>query len=92
MGTANSSEKNYEPEFFFQPYLSFDEYINVLRKSKKAVSLTSRTKTLLFAPREAIALGLECYMNDSDVNRSFYGDKAQYLNLSKSKQILNKLT
>ena len=91
-GDFKKVEKNYEPEFFFQPYLSYDEYINVLRKSTKAVSLTSRTKTLLFAPREAIALGLECYMNDSDVNRSFYGDKAQYLNLSKSKEILNKLT
>lgn len=90
-GDFKKVEKNYEPEFFFQPYLSYDEYINVLRKSKKAVSLTSRIKTLLFAPREAIALGLECYMNDSDVNRSFYGYKAQYLNLSKSKEILNKL-
>jgi hypothetical protein len=91
-GDFKKVEKRYDSEFFFQPYLSYDEYIIALRKSKKAVSLTLREKTLLFAPREAIALGLECYMNDSDVNRSFYGDKAHYLNLSKSKQILNKLT
>jgi hypothetical protein len=90
-GDFKKVENNYNPEFFFQPYLSYDEYINVLRKSKKAVSLTYRKKTLLFAPREAIALGLKCYINDSDVNKSFYGDKVHYLNLSKPDEILNNL-
>ncbi len=90
-GDYKKVEKNYDSEFFFQPYLSYDEYINVLRKSKKAVSLTCRKKTLLFAPREAIALGLQCYINDSDVNKNFYGNKVQYLNLSKPQQILKNL-
>lgn len=90
-GDYKKVEKNYNSEFFFQPYLSYEEYINVLRKSKKAVSLTCRQKTLLFAPREAIALGLQCYVNDSDVNKSFYGDKVRYLNLSKPEEILNNL-
>jgi hypothetical protein len=90
-GDFKKVEKRYDSEFFFQPYLSYDEYIITLRKSKKAVSLTLREKTLLFAPREAIALGLECYMNDSDVNRSFYGDKAKYIDLNTPKEILNNL-
>ena len=90
-GDFKKVEKNYDSEFFFQPYLSYDEYINVLRKSKKAVCFTCRKKTLLFAPREAIALGLKCYINDSDVNKNFYGNKVQYLNLSKPHKILNSL-
>jgi len=91
-GDFKKLQNNYDPEFFFQPYLSYDEYINVLRKSKKAVSLTSRRKTLLFAPREAIALGLECYISDSEVNRNFYGEQAHYLNISEPIKILNSLT
>jgi hypothetical protein len=90
-GDFKKVEKRYDSEFFFQPYLSYDEYIIALRKSKKAVSLTLREKTLLFAPREAIALGLECYMNDSEVNRTFYKNKAKYIDLTTPKEILNNL-
>ena len=90
-GDFKKVEKKYDSEFFFQPYLSYEEYIITLRKTKKAVSLTLREKTLLFAPREAIALGLECYMNDSEVNRTFYKNKAKYIDLTTPKEILNNL-
>ena len=90
-GDFKKVKEIYDSEFFFQPYLSYDDYITVLRQSKKAVSLTLREKTLLFAPREAIALGLECYMNNSEVNRSFYKNKAKYLDLTSPVDILNNL-
>lgn len=65
-------------EFLFTKYLTYDKYLETLEKSKLAVCLSTRNKTLLFAPREAISLGVKCLVNDSRANRDFYNEKLFY--------------
>jgi len=91
-GNYNKVKNNYKSDFFIIPYPSYNQYINYIRRSKKTVCLTSRSKTLLFSPREAISLNVECFINDSKVNRSFYGNKVKYLNILDFKRTLNLLT
>ena len=80
-GNYEKVKSLYEPEFFIMPYPSYKNYINLIRRSKKTVSLTKRKKTLLFAPREAISLGVKCYVNNSETNRNFYADRVEYLDI-----------
>jgi hypothetical protein len=65
--------------FFFHKYLSYDEYINAIRKSHKVVCLTTRSNTLLFSPREAIALNVKCFVTRNTPNIAFYKDKVNYV-------------
>lgn len=74
--------KNKEMEkFLFSNYLSYNEYVDVVQKSNLTICLTTRKRTLLFAPRESITLGVKCLVNDSAANRDFYGDKVFYSEL-----------
>jgi len=68
-------------EFMFDGYLSYDEYLVEVYSSKLTVSLTERPDTLLFAPREAIVLGVKCLINDTYINRDFYQKKVFYSSL-----------
>ena len=81
-GNYDKVKSLYKPEFFITPYPPYKEYINLIRRSKKTVSLTKRKKTLLFAPREAISLGVKCYVNNSEANRNFYTDKVDYIDIN----------
>lgn len=80
-GNYNKVKDLYSSEFFIIPYLSYDQYIKHIRQSNITVSLTKRDKTLLFAPRESIALNVDCFVNNSQVNREFYGNKVNYIDI-----------
>lgn len=67
--------------FFFEEYLSYEDYLREVSRSRLAVSLTIRESTLLFAPREAVSLGVPCLVNESKTNRDFYGPKCHYSEL-----------
>lgn len=71
--------------FFFEEYLSYEDYLREVARSKLAVSLTIRESTLLFAPREAVSLGVPCLINDSKTNREFYGSKCHYTELEEER-------
>ena len=62
----------------FDEYLTYDEYLTEVSSSKLTVSLTERAETLLFAPREALVLGVKCLINDTPINREFYQKKVFY--------------
>lgn len=64
---------------FFTGYMTKAAYLTLVAQSKVMVCLTSRDGTLLYSPREGISLGLSVIMNDSQVNRDFYGQKATYV-------------
>lgn len=81
-GNYNKVKDKFDNKFFAKKYLSYDEYINSILISKVSVCLTTRDKTLLFAPRESIALGVKCIVNNSKVNRDFYKNKANYIDIS----------
>ncbi len=80
-GNYNKVKDLYSSEFFIIPYLSYEQYIDHIRQSKVTVSLTTRDKTLLFAPRESISLNVDCFVNDSQVNREFYCNKVSYIDI-----------
>ena len=65
-------------EFMFDPFLSYEDYLTELYNSRLSVSFTERADTLLFAPREAVVLGVRCLVNDSTINREFYQDRVFY--------------
>ena len=80
-GDYNKVKDLHSSEFFIIPYLSYEQYIDHIRQSKVTVSLTTRDKTLLFAPRESISLNVDCFVNDSQVNREFYCNKVSYIDI-----------
>ncbi|MDC0122161.1 hypothetical protein OAH99_00500 [Planktomarina sp.] len=65
-------------EFLFDTYLSYEEYLSELYNTKLTISLTNRFNTLLYAPREAVALGVTCLVNDSSTNKDFYKENVLY--------------
>ena len=80
-GNPERIKNRYDSSFFFEHYLAYNDYLRELARSKLAVSLTTRESTLLFAPREAVGLGVQCLVNDSKTNRDFYGSKCSYTDL-----------
>lgn len=68
-------------EFMFGRYISYDEYLVEVKSSKLTVCLTERSETLLYAPREAIVLGVNCLINDSCTNRDYYQNRVFYSSL-----------
>lgn len=63
---------------FFTNFLERDMYLELLAQSKVAVALTTRNNTLLFSPREAIALQVPVILTDNAANREFYLDKGSF--------------
>ena len=83
-GNYNKVKNRYDSEFFSEDFLSYNEYIEILAGCKLSVALTTREDTLLFSPRESIVLKTSCLINNSSVNRDFYGSKVSYLSLNDS--------
>lgn len=83
-GNYNRVKNRYDSEFFSENFLSYNEYIEILAGCKLSVALTTREDTLLFSPRESIVLKTCCLVNNSSVNREFYGSKVNYFSLSDS--------
>lgn len=77
-GDPKKISSNEFSEFMFDPYLDYNDYLTELNNSRLAISLTTRQDTLLFAPREAVVLGVRCLVNDSLVNREFYNNQVYY--------------
>ena len=78
-GDKNKVDKKYDHAFFFDSFLSYDEYIHAIRKSRKVVCLTTRNNTLLFSPREAISLNVKCFVTRNIANYEFYKDRVTYV-------------
>lgn len=70
--------------FMFSEFISHPDYLFELQNSKVAVCLTTRSRTLLFAAREAIVLEVPCIINESQTNRDFYGESCSYVSLDEA--------
>lgn len=68
--------------YMFDTYLSYEDYLSELYNSNLSISLTERSETLLFAPREAVVLGVKCLVNQSPINADFYQNKVFYTSLN----------
>lgn len=91
--TGNPEKNNYPKldEYLFDTYPSYEQYLDELYNSRLSVCLSERNETLLYAPREAIVLGVNCLINGSQVNKDFYKRKCFYTSLNQQ-QILECIT
>ena len=77
-GDPKKKTSNQLAEFMFDSYLPYEDYLFELYNTRLTVSLTERIDTLLFAPREAVVLGVRCLVNGSSINRDFYQNRVFY--------------
>lgn len=78
-GIAFKTEENEIPEnLVFTNYLEHKEFLKLMSRCKVILALTVRRDTVLWSPREIIALGKPFVTTDSEVLRHYYGDVALF--------------
>ena len=88
-GNPNKNKLQDLTPYLFDSFLSYEDYLSYLYNSHLSVCLSERAETLLYAPREALVLGVKCLINDSQVNQDFYKDKCFYSPLSSEQLVAN---